>query len=136
MHAPELLLRQASAQTSAQTGSIRKIAPQRKFLDWTSKELPADYPLTPFQRFTRDVDWENSPLGPMEGWSSQLRQAVLTLMADPDPAIVFWGERMTLVYNEVYPDLIGNKHPGSQGQDPWVWFAEIRDPFEKIIKTV
>ncbi len=104
----------------------------RKILDWTRNPAPPD--LTPFQQFTRDVDWKNSPLGPMDSWPAQLRQLVLILMADPTASVVYWGEEQTIVYNEAYCPLIGQKHPSLQGQDPKIGFAEIWPKFDKIIR--
>jgi hypothetical protein len=57
--------------------------PKRKFVDWISN--PGAFELTPFQQVTIDVDWENSPLGPMSGWPRQLRSIVLIVCADPLP---------------------------------------------------
>ena len=62
----------------------------RKNFDWTRDPPPAD--LTPFQKFTRDVDWKSSALGPMKSWPFQLRQLVLLVMADPEPSAVYWGD--------------------------------------------
>lgn len=70
----------------------------------------------------------------MEAWPAQLRQMVLILMADPTPSVVYWGSEQTIVYNEAYVPLIGQKHPSLQGQDPKIGFAEIWDQFDKIIK--
>ncbi|KAF2663979.1 hypothetical protein BT63DRAFT_444408 [Microthyrium microscopicum] len=107
-------------------------APARPRFDWTRNPPPAN--LTPFQEFTRNVDWANSPLGPMEEWPAQLRQMVLLIMADPLPAVVYWGDETTIVYNEAYVPLIGQKHPDLQGQDPKIGFAEVWDTFAKIIR--
>ena len=104
----------------------------RKCYDWT-RSPPPPY-LTPFQKFTRNVDWSKSPLGPMESWPSQLRQLVLLITADPSPAILHWGDEMTIVYNEAYVPLVGQKHPTLQGQDPRIGFVEMWDTFDKIIK--
>jgi PAS domain S-box-containing protein len=104
----------------------------RPILDWTRNPPPPH--LTAFQQFTRNVDWKSSPLGPMESWPTQLRQMVLIVMADPSPAVVYWGDGMTIVYNEAYVPLIGQKHPSLQGQDPKIGFAEIWSQFDKIIK--
>lgn len=93
-------------------------APQKKFLDFTRDPSPPN--LTPFQKFIRDgVDWQSSPLGPMFSWPAQLRQMVCLIIADPSPAVVYWGrDEVAIVYNEAYTHLIGNKHPGLQGQNP------------------
>lgn len=60
--------------------------PRGKNVDWISE--PRTVKLTPFQQFTVDVDWEKSPLGPMSGWSKQLRSMVLLCFADPWPVSV------------------------------------------------
>jgi hypothetical protein len=103
-------------------GASKKL---RKAFDWTRDAAPED--LTAFQKFLRaDIVWENSPLGPMNQWPDQLRQMVLLIVADPNPAVVYWGDSQAIVYNEAYIPLIGEKHPGLQGQDPRVGgFAEI-----------
>lgn len=129
---PELALRPVAEPLASPEGMA---GTRRKFHDWTSKNLPLDYPLTPFQRFTRNIDWSRSPLGPMENWPHQLRQMVLLICADPQPAVVYWGKDQTIVYNEAYTLLIGNKHPSLQGQDPKIGFAEIWDHFDKILRT-
>ena len=103
-----------------------------KTLDWTSSDSTAN--LTPFQKFVCDVDWDASPLGPMAKWPAQLRQTVLLIIADPSPAVVYWGDDQTIVYNEAYVPLIGQKHPSLQGQDPKIGFAEIWDHFDKVLK--
>lgn len=122
---------------------------QRKIFDWTREPRP-DH-ITPFQKFILDVDWEKSPLGPIKQWPIQLRQMVLLIVQDPSPAgeyylfkyvsrneligvaVVYWGDDATIVYNEAYIQLIGQKHPALQGQDPKIEFAEIWDHFEKLL---
>ncbi|PQE33671.1 hypothetical protein CJF32_00010852 [Rutstroemia sp. NJR-2017a WRK4] len=107
------------------------LKPKRKFADWIAK--PGDFELTPFQQLTLDVDWENSPLGPMSGWPRQLRSLVLIVCADPLPAGVFWGDENAVVYNEAYTTLIGRKHPAMQGQNPCVQLAEVWDYFKALL---
>jgi hypothetical protein len=60
---------------------------------------------------------------------------VLLVMSDPTPAVVYWGEENTIVYNEPYTQLIGQKHPALQGQDPKIGFAEIWGHFENLLTT-
>jgi hypothetical protein len=87
---------------------------RRPIVDWTRDPAPQE--LTPFQKFIREVDWEKSPLGPIASWPDQLRQYVLLIVADPHPAVVYWGDSQAIVYNEAYIEFIGQKHPGLQGQ--------------------
>jgi hypothetical protein len=58
---------------------------------------------------------------------------VLLVMSDPTPAVIYWGDEATIVYNEPYTQLIGQKHPSLQGQDPKIGFAEIWDHFEALL---
>jgi hypothetical protein len=96
----------------------------RRIFDWTRDPAPEN--LTTHQAFIRNVDWTASPLGPMDQWPDQLRQMVLAIVADPSPAVIYWGDSQTIIYNEAYIPLIGDKHPGLQGQDPRLGgFAEI-----------
>jgi len=39
--------------------------------DWTASKMPPK--ASPFLKYARSIDWANTSLGPMEGWSSQLR---------------------------------------------------------------
>jgi PAS domain-containing protein len=105
----------------------------KRIFDWISYPHAVD--LTPFQQFTLDVDWSTSPLGPMQSWPPQLRHMVLLVFADPSPAVVYWGDEATIVYNEPYTHLIGDKHPSLQGQDPSVGFAEIWAQFDLLLAT-
>ncbi|ESZ92001.1 putative histidine kinase M2QJp [Sclerotinia borealis F-4128] len=105
---------------------------RKKTMDWISE--PRAVELTPFQQFTVDVDWEKSPLGPMKGWSKQLRSMVLLCFADPKPAVVMWGDNNAIVYNEPYTQIIGRKHPAMQGQDPCIELAEIWDYFGALLE--
>lgn len=57
---------------ASKTLAVRGRASGRKVFDWISNPtLPS---ITPFQRFILDIDWNRSPLGPMQYWPTQLRQ--------------------------------------------------------------
>jgi hypothetical protein len=72
---------------------------RRKNLDWISCDNPPP-DLTSFEKFTRDVDWENTFFGHVASWDEQLRTAVLMCLADPDPAALLWGNKQHIIYNE------------------------------------
>ncbi|PBP17289.1 M2QJ, histidine kinase-group XI protein [Diplocarpon rosae] len=113
-------------------GTLRaRVEKRRKLFDWITE--PHLENITPFQRFILDVDWQKSPLGPIELWPAQLRQMVLLVVQDPSPAVVYWGDDATIVYNQAYTKLIGRKHPALQGQDPSIEFAEIWSHFEELL---
>ncbi len=65
----------------------------------------------------RAVDWSATPLGPVPGWPDELRAAIRTVMPSRVPMVIWWGPRMTQLYNDAYTPLIGDKHPRAIGQD-------------------
>ncbi|KAK5018086.1 hypothetical protein LTR60_001650, partial [Cryomyces antarcticus] len=52
--------------------------------DWT--RLPVSASMPRHIRFARSIDWSNTSLGPIETWSSDLRQMCNLIMASPHPA--------------------------------------------------
>ncbi|KAF7869843.1 hypothetical protein EAF04_004627 [Stromatinia cepivora] len=92
--------------------------------DWTT-ECPAGY-LSDHIIFTRSVDWSSTPLGPMNSWTPEFRQIVNMVMANPHPAAIFWGEELTVLYNQTYAETVaGQKHPYLMGRGARGPFAEI-----------
>ncbi|KAI1479656.1 hypothetical protein F4774DRAFT_425796 [Daldinia eschscholtzii] len=83
--------------------------------------------LSPIQRFTFNIDWEHSGLGPKEEWRSELRHISRFLLADTSPAILFWGQSSCIIYNEAYLPLLGYRHPDSMGRNASEVFSEIWD---------
>jgi hypothetical protein len=89
-------------------------APDNALPDWTVPRLKG----TPSEHiaFVRSVNWSNTPLGPMKSWSSQFREVVNLVMRNPHPCALFWGEELTMIYNESYmKEVAGNKHPELMG---------------------
>ena len=107
------------------------------FFDWTRM---ADSPaLPPHIRFARSIDWASTSLGPIDGWSSELRSMCNLIMASPHPAAMYWGKDFIAIYNEAYIYLAGQKHPELMGQsykDAWpeIW-DKIEGVFDIAVKT-
>ncbi|KAL8849594.1 MAG: hypothetical protein Q9221_005421 [Calogaya cf. arnoldii] len=107
------------------------------FFDWT--RLPITPALPPHIQFTRSVDWAATKLGPVEGWSTELRSMCNLIMASPHPAAMYWGEDLVAIYNEAYILLAGEKHPSLMGQSyksAWaeIW-SEVKDVFESAVSS-
>jgi|SRR5690242_9746210 len=82
--------------------------------------------LTEHAKFIRNIDWATTPLGDMETWSSSLREIVNLLIRNPFPCALFWGEELTVIYNEAYKnEVAGNKHPELMGTGLTGPFSEI-----------
>ena len=55
----------------------------------------------------REFEWADTPLGSMDEWPPELRVAV-DIMLGADEAIgIYWGEDLTLLYNDLARDVIG-----------------------------
>lgn len=104
--------------------------------DWTVANPTGD--LTEHIQFARSINWAATSLGAMETWSPELRQVANLVMLNPHPIALFYGDDLTMMYNEAYRDgIAGIKHPnllgtGFQGPFSELWddvsplFAECR----------
>ncbi|WP_207432083.1 PAS domain-containing sensor histidine kinase [Sabulibacter ruber] len=63
----------------------------------------------------RNYDWASTALGPIPDWSLGLRAAVNLMLQSPAPMVILWGEGGTLLYNDAYSVLAGQRHPGMLG---------------------
>ena len=111
-----------------------QVPPQDKpgFFDWT--RLPNSPALPPHVQFARSVDWASTPLGPIEGWSAELRSMSNLIMASPYPAAMYWGPELIAIYNEAYILLAGQKHPRLMGQRYREAWAEIWDSIKEVFR--
>ncbi len=84
----------------------------------------------------RAIDWSATPLGPVESWSTTLRVAVRTTLDSASPINLWCGPELTLIYNDAYRVVLGDKHPGALGRpgsEVWaeIW-PEIGPLFERV----
>jgi|GEM_PF-646267 len=76
------------------------------------------------------IAWDATALGPVEGWPVSLRVAV-RLCLDTRTAMAVWaGPDFTLIYNEGYASVLGDKHPGAMGRPASEVWAEVWDARE------
>lgn len=54
----------------------------------------------------RRKDWSDSPLGPIEGWPSELKCAVDLVLNSKYPHFVAWGSDMMLLFNDAYAEVL------------------------------
>lgn len=100
--------------------------PERATIDWTAAKPEGQ--LSQHLQYVRAVDWGATSLGTMDTWSSEFRQIANLVMTNPHPAALFWGSKLTVIYNEAYAaEVAGNKHPTLMGTDFADFFAEIWD---------
>ena len=68
------------------------------------------------------MDWTGHQLGNPNQWSQTLRSAVSICLNARLPMSVMWGDELTMIYNDAYAELIGDKHPaamGAKAADVW-----------------
>ncbi|KAI1459533.1 hypothetical protein F4805DRAFT_455697 [Annulohypoxylon moriforme] len=105
--------------------------PQPSF-DWTRIPITEDLP--EHIQFARSRDWASTPLGPIEDWSSELRQMANLVMGSPNPVALYWGPEFTTIYNEAYVAVAGAKHPNLMGQSYKVAWGEIWPELQPILE--
>ena len=79
----------------------------------------------------RSKDWSATPLKAVETWSECLLATVNILLLSPLSFAVYWGPELTLLYNDVYRQFLGDKHPkalGAAGPTVWVEAWNIIGP--------
>jgi hypothetical protein len=93
------------------------------------------FTLSPHHEFVLNFDWGSTELGPISEWSSELRRMANILMSDPRPAAMYWGKHRTLLYNEPYVVVVGQKHPRMMGQTFSQAWAEVEGDFSPAFDT-
>ncbi len=70
--------------------------------------------------------WDDTALGPVEGWPQSLKTIVDVILHSPLPMVVLWGPEVIQIYNAGYAEICAAKHPAALGQSnrdcwPEVW---------------
>lgn len=73
----------------------------------------------------QERDWSRSPLGSATDWPPALANAVQLMAASGFPMFLTWGPDLTLIYNDAYRPILGDKHPLALG-------ARLADVWEEI----
>ena len=55
----------------------------------------------------RELDWAETPLGPVADWSQSLRTIAAMLLASRQPMFLFWGPELVQIYNDAYRPSLG-----------------------------
>lgn len=83
----------------------------------------------------RSFDWSQTPLGPIQRWSSALRMMVRFLLANRFPLLLWWGPQYISIYNDAYRPVLGAKHPRALGQPASDCWKEIWHILRPLIDT-
>ena len=71
-------------------------------------------------------DWGATSLGPPDLWPQSLRSAASICFGAKYPIAIYWGRDLSLIYNEAWSVIPGDKHPwalGRPGAEVWpdIW---------------
>jgi len=53
--------------------------------------------------------WEDTPLGPPQGWPDVLKTTVALSLASHFPQAIIWGPELVTLYNDAFLPILGNK---------------------------
>ncbi len=74
----------------------------------------------------RALDWSSTELGPPETWPERLRSAVSICLLSRFPIVMWWGPKMSMLYNDAYISFLGRiKHPAMLARSFAEAWAEI-----------
>lgn len=76
-------------------------------------------------KLIQEIDWSNTPIGPVELWPTSMLSAVNICLSAPQPIVIYFGSQLVQIYNDGYKELIGIKHPFAFGK-----------PFKEIWKGI
>ena len=91
-------------------------------------------------RLMRAFDWSATDFGPPQRWPPNLRIAVSLCLASRFPILLWWGPRLSVLYNDAYIPFLGPaKHPrmlGRPGKECWgeIWHV-IGPMLERVVRT-
>jgi PAS domain S-box-containing protein len=81
----------------------------------------------------RAHDWRAAPIGSPHTWPQPLKTLVAVMLGSTQPMFMAWGDQRTLLYNDAYGEILGNKHPAALGRDFLEVWDEIRGDLAPIV---
>lgn len=94
---------------------------------------------SPFAMALRQVQWPDTPFGPLASWPQSLRSAVSICLGTSFPIAIYWGPQLALVYNNDWSPILGSKHPWAMGRaasEVWPEIWETIGPlFDSVLKS-
>ncbi|HYF33036.1 MAG TPA: PAS domain S-box protein [Chitinophagaceae bacterium] len=102
---------------------------------------PAEIPIPEFLseggemgQYIRNYDWSKTPLGDPFGWPQSLRSTLSICLNSNFPIAIYWGNDLTLLYNDAWSPIPGDKHPWALGRPAKEVWPEIWEAIEPQFK--
>ena len=78
--------------------------------------------------------WAGSPIGPVEAWPMALRTLVGVMLGAKQPMFTVWGPALTLLYNDAYRAILGQKDADALGRSFLDVWAEVRADLVPLVE--
>ena len=75
----------------------------------------------------RGLDWGATAVGHPDTWPQSLRSAASICLGAKYPIAIYWGAELTLLYNEAWSVIPGDKHPWALGRTAREVWPDIWD---------
>ncbi|GAA5864241.1 hypothetical protein JCM8547_001304 [Rhodosporidiobolus lusitaniae] len=83
-------------------------------------------------KLIREFDWSQTELGPISSWPRELKTMVTSILASPFRECILFGPNLISIYNDLYVETAGTKHPKLLGQPAREGWAEIWDGLNAV----
>ena len=84
----------------------------------------------------RSIDWSQTSLGAPDLWPESLKMSVSISLNSGFPIAIYWGDDHTILYNDAYSTIPGDKHPWALGKPGAVAWSEIWEVLDQEFKRV
>ncbi|MFB0492092.1 PAS domain S-box-containing protein [Methylobacterium sp. OAE515] len=84
----------------------------------------------------RAFDWTTTSLGPQERWPPSLLTLVRVMLNSRQPMFIAWGADRTLIYNDTYAPMLGERHPAALGRPFFETWPEVRGEVGALMDRV
>ncbi|RYE95152.1 MAG: PAS domain S-box protein, partial [Oxalobacteraceae bacterium] len=81
----------------------------------------------------RNRDWTQSSLGNPASWPQSLKTLVAIMLRGNQPTHIVWGAEQTLLYNDEYAKVLGEKHPWALGRSFLDVWSEIASDLRPLV---
>ncbi|MGZ8313719.1 MAG: ATP-binding protein [Telluria sp.] len=87
-------------------------------------------------QMVNELDWENTPLGPIGEWPESIRSAVSLALGSTFQLVVLSGPELVYIYNDASACIFGAKHPWALGKPASVVWAEAWGTIGPMLQSV
>jgi PAS domain S-box-containing protein len=84
----------------------------------------------------RAYDWSSTTLGPQQHWPPSLLTLVRVMLNSRQPMFIAWGADRTLLYNDTYAPMLGERHPAALGRPFFETWPEVQGEVGALMDRV